>query len=190
MAVTQLGCFIQQALDGLIQTNKGVAQTIADALTVTGALTTTGGVVNPGNSTVTGTMTVTGAAALNGGLTVVGSSALGVLTWAPSIQTCAGSADAVLFANALNIAMFTSTGPDSGTLATPIAGDNGKILILVNTNTTQNVVATAAGKILSGAASAGGTLTAPAHAGAVCVLVAANLFWNMIVGGTGSWVVS
>src|SRR3974390_746602 len=68
----------------------------------------------------------------------------------PSVQVCSGSADAVTFANAINIAIFTSTGPDTATLATPGASDVGKVLILVNTNTTQNTCATASGKILIG----------------------------------------
>lgn len=108
----------------------------------------------------------------------------------PTVQVCSGSADAVLFNSAINIAVFTSTGPDAATLATPGAGDIGKILILVNTNTTQNVVSTAASKIVDGAASAGDILTAPAHAGATNILIASNGFWNMVVGGTGSWVLS
>lgn len=118
------------------------------------------------------------------------------LAWLPgsvmvqNVQTCSGSADAVLFNSAINIAIFTSTGPDAATLATPGASDIGKILILVNTNTTQNVVTTAANKIVNGGATAGDTLTAPAHAGATAFLVASNGFWNLIVGGTGSWVLS
>lgn len=114
----------------------------------------------------------------------------GAVSMSPVSQVCSGSADAVLFSSAINIAIFTSTGPDAATLATPGAGDVGKILILVNTNTTQNVVTTAANKIVNGTATAGDTLTAPAHAGAVAVLVASNGFWNIIVGGTGSWVLS
>ena len=105
-------------------------------------------------------------------------------------QVASGTADAIMYSRQLNVCIFTSTGPDSATLATPGANDVGKILILVNTNTTQNTVTTAANKIVSGAASAGDTLTAPAHAGAVAVLVASNGFWNLVVGGTGSWVLS
>lgn len=108
----------------------------------------------------------------------------------PNVQVCSGTLDAVTFNSAFNVAVFTSTGPDAATLATPGASDVGKILILVNTNTTQNVVTTEANKIVSGAASAGDTLTAPAHAGAVCVMVASNGFWNIVVGGTGSWVLT
>lgn len=108
----------------------------------------------------------------------------------PIAQVASGSADAVLFNSWINVCIFTSTGPDAATLATPGAADVGKILILVNTNTTQNVVTTAANKITSGAASAGDTLTAPAHAGATAVLVAYDGFWSMVVGGTGSWVLS
>lgn len=109
---------------------------------------------------------------------------------APCVQVCAGATDAVTFANAVNLAIFTSTGPDAATLATPGSGDVGKILVLVNTNTTQNVVTTAANKITSGATSAGDTLTAPAHSGAAAVLIAYNGFWSLVVGGTGSWVLS
>ena len=108
----------------------------------------------------------------------------------PIAQVCAGATDAVLFNSAINIASFTSTGPDAATFATRGASDVGKILILVNTNTTQNVVTTAANKIVNGTATAGDTLTAPAHAGAVAFLVASNGFWNLVVGGTGSWVLS
>ena len=107
-------------------------------------------------------------------------------------QVCSGTADVVEFSRQLNIAIFTSTtdtGGNTATLATPGANDVGKVLILVNTNTTQNVVTTAAGKILNGAA-AGLHLTAPATAGAVIFLVASNGFWNTIVGGTGTWVLS
>ncbi len=108
----------------------------------------------------------------------------------PTVQVCDGATDAVTFTNAINVAIFTSTGPDAATLATPGASDVGKLLYLVNTNTTQNVVTTAANKIVNGTATAGDTLTAPAHAGAVTVLVASNGFWNMLVYGTGTWVLS
>lgn len=108
----------------------------------------------------------------------------------PAAQVCAGGTDAVLFGGPINVAIFTSTGPDAATLATPSASDVGKILILVNDNTTQNVVTTAANKIRNGTATAGDTLTAPAHGGAVAILVASNGFWNLVVGGTGSWVLS
>ena len=114
----------------------------------------------------------------------------GTQQWAPSFQACAGSADAVLFPAAINVAIFTSTGPDTATLATPAAADAGKILILVNTNTTQNTCATASNKILNGTATAHATMTAPAQAGAVIVLVASSGFWNVVVGGTGTWVLS
>ena len=114
----------------------------------------------------------------------------GSINMLPIVQVCSGATDAVLFGSALNVAVFTSTGPDAATLATPGAGDVGKILILVNTNTTQNTVTTSANKILNGSATLGDTLTAPAHAGAVAVLVASNGFWNLVVGGTGSWVLS
>ena len=105
-------------------------------------------------------------------------------------QVLSGTVDAVLFSRQFNIAMFTSTGPDAATLATPGADDVGKVLMLINTNTTQNTVTTAANKITSGASSAGDTLTAPAHAGAVAILVAYNGYWALVVGGTGSWVLS
>lgn len=111
----------------------------------------------------------------------------------PCVQVAAGAADAVLFANPLNICIFTSTtdtGAGAATLAVPGASDVGKVLILVNTNTTQNVVTTTASKLLIGTATAYGTLTAPAHAGAVIVLIASNGFWNIVVGGTGTWVLS
>ena len=114
----------------------------------------------------------------------------GSINMLPIVQVCSGATDAVLFGSALNVAVFTSTGPDAATLATPGASDVGKILILVNTNTTQNTVTTSANKILNGSATLGDTLTAPAHAGAVAVLVASNGFWNLVVGGTGSWVLS
>jgi hypothetical protein len=114
----------------------------------------------------------------------------GSINMLPIVQVCSGATDAVLFGSALNVAMFTSTGPDAATLATPGAGDVGKILILVNTNTTQNTVTTSANKILNGSATPGDTLTAPAHAVAVALLVASNGFWNLVVGGTGSWVLS
>jgi len=122
--------------------------------------------------------------------TVVVQQTSGATNLAPCVQTCSGATDAVTFANAFNVAVFTSTGPDAATLATPGAGDVGKVLILVNTNTTQNVVTTAANKIVNGTATAGDTLTAPAHAGAVTILVASNGFWNLWVGGTGGWVLS
>ena len=109
---------------------------------------------------------------------------------APCVQALTGTTDVVTFANAINIVEFTSTGPDAATLAVPAATDAGKILILVNTNTSQTTVTTTANKILNGTATPGDTLTAPAHAGAVAVLVASNGFWNLVVGGTGSWVLS
>lgn len=114
----------------------------------------------------------------------------GTTNLSPCVQVCAGATDAVTFANAINVAIFTSTGPDAATLATPGAGDVGKVLMLVNTNTTQNVVTTAANKIVNGTATAGDTLTAPAHNGGVAFLVASNGFWNLHVGGTGTWVLS
>ena len=114
----------------------------------------------------------------------------GATNLAPCVQVCAGATDAITFANMLNIAIVTSTTPDAATLATPGAGDVGKVLILVNTTTSQTTVTTAANKIVSGAASAGDTLTAPAHAGAMAILVAFNGFWSLSVGGTGSWVLS
>ena len=107
-----------------------------------------------------------------------------------SYNTYAGATDAVTFGAQVNVAIFTSTTPDAATLATPAAGDAGKVLILVNTNTTQNAVTTAANKILNGTASTYDTLTAPAHAGAVAVLVASSGFWNAEVFGTGTWVLS
>jgi hypothetical protein len=109
---------------------------------------------------------------------------------APCVQALTGITDVVTFANAVNIAIFTSTGPDAATLAVPAAADVGKVLILLNTNTSQSTVTTTANKILNGTATPGDTLTAPAHAGAVAVLVASNGFWNLVVGGTGSWVLS
>lgn len=99
-----------------------------------------------------------------------------------------GTADAIPFTRQINIMVFTST--DAATLATPGANDVGKILILVNTTTGQSTVTTAANKILTGGTTPGDTLTAPAHAGAVAILVASNGFWNLVVGGTGSWVLS
>ena len=108
----------------------------------------------------------------------------------PTVQVCSGATDAVLFGSSFNVAVFTSTGPDAATLATPGAGDVGKVLLLVNTNTTQNVVTTAANKIVNGTATPGDTLTAPAHAGAVATLIASNGFWNLDVSGTGTWVLS
>jgi len=105
-------------------------------------------------------------------------------------QVCSGSADVLMYSRQINIAIFTSTGPDAATLATPGADDVGKILILVNTNTTQNKVTTAANKITNGTATPGDTLTAPAHAGAVTILMATNGAWNMLVNGVGGWVLS
>jgi len=119
--------------------------------------------------------------------------ASGSYNLSPAVQTCAGAADAVTFANAVNIAIFTSTtdtGANAATLAVPGASDVGKVLIIINTNTTQNVINTTAGKFLIGTATAYGTLTAPAHAGAVVVLIASNGFWNVLVLGTGTWVLS
>ena len=110
----------------------------------------------------------------------------GSINSAPTVQVCSGSADAVLFGSPFNVAIFTSTGPDAATLAVPGAGDIGKVLMLVNTNTTQNVVTTTANKIVNGTATPGDTLTAPAHAGAVAVLVASSGFWNLQVSGTGT----
>lgn len=107
-------------------------------------------------------------------------------------QVASGAADVIAYSRQLNIAIFTSvsdTGGNNATLATPGANDVGKILIMVNTVTTQNVVKTASGKILNGAA-AGSTLTAPATAGATMILVASNGYWNTVVGGTGTWVLS
>ena len=135
-----------------------------------------------------GGQTIAGALTVSGLLTAGSASIPGVTT--PAVQTAAGTTDAVTFVQPINICIFTSTGPDGATLATPGAGDVGKILILVNTNTTQNVVTTAANKIVNGTGTAGDTLTAPAHAGAVAFLVASNGFWNLVVGGTGSWVLS
>ena len=111
----------------------------------------------------------------------------------PCVQVAAGAADAVTFANSINVCIFTSTtdtGAGAATLAVPGAGDVGKILILVNTNTTQNVVTTTASKFLIGGSSAYGTLTAPNKAGAVIILIASNGFWNIPVSGTGTWVLS
>jgi len=112
----------------------------------------------------------------------------GTVNLSPSVQVCSGTADAVTFANATNIAVFTSTGPDAATLATPGAGDVGKRLILINTNTTQNAVKTAANKIVDGSGTPGDTLTAPAHNGAAALLVASNGFWNVV--SYGNWVLS
>lgn len=114
----------------------------------------------------------------------------GIAAITASVQTYSGTTDAVTFAQPYNIAIFTSTGPDAATLAVPGAGDVGKVLVLVNTNTTQNTVTTTANKIVNGGATPGDTLTAPAHAGATTMLVASNGFWNLLVGGTGSWVLS
>jgi hypothetical protein len=144
-----------------------------------------------GNAVVAGTLEVTGATTLDTTLAVTGAAALSsTLTWKPLVQACAGGTDAVLFSSALNVAIFTSTGPDAATLATPGAGDVGKILLLVNTNTTQNVVTTAAGILTNGTATTYLHLTAPAHAGAVAVLVAQNGFWDVVNLGTGTWVLS
>lgn len=106
----------------------------------------------------------------------------------PTVQVCAGTTDAITFTNAINVAIFTSTGPDAATLATPGASDVGKVLVLVNTNTTQNAVTTAANKVLDGSATPTNTLTAPVHAGATAILVASNGFWN--VAALGNWVSS
>lgn len=104
--------------------------------------------------------------------------------------TTTSGTDAVTFTSAINIAIFTVlTTADAATLATPGASDVGKILILVNTNTIQNTVTTASGKLLNGAA-AGHILTAPATAGAVSILIASNGFWNIATIGTGTWVLS
>jgi len=108
----------------------------------------------------------------------------------PSATTYTGTVDAITFAAAYNVAVITSTGPDLCTLATPGAGDIGKTLVLINTNTTQTTVTTTANKILNGTASTYDTLTAPAHAGAVAMLIATNGFWNVGVLGTGTWVLS
>lgn len=123
--------------------------------------------------TIASALTVTGALTLNSPLPV---------------QVASGAADVIAFTHAINICVVTSTGPDSATLATPAAGDQGKILILINTNTTQNVVTTSAGKIVIGTGTTYNTLTAPAHAGGVALLIAANLLWNAAVLGTGEWV--
>lgn len=108
----------------------------------------------------------------------------------PQSTVYTGTTDAITFPAAYNVAIITSTGPDLATLATPVAADNGKVLVLINTNTTQTTVTTAANKILNGTGTAGDTLTAPAHAGAVVVLFAAALFWNIAPAGTGTWVLS
>src|ERR1700733_12250145 len=105
-------------------------------------------------------------------------------------QALTGATDVVKFANQFNLPIFPSPSPDAATLATPGADDVGKVLILVNTNTSQTTVTTAQNKIVNGSGTPGDTLTAPAHAGAVAVLVASNGFWNLVVGGTGSWVLS
>ncbi len=104
-------------------------------------------------------------------------------------QVASGTADAVLFSRQLNICIFTSTTDTGATLATPGANDVGKILIIMNDNTTQNVVTTASGKIRNGATT-GLHLTAPATAGSVVMLIASNGFWNLLVAGTGAWVLS
>ena len=116
-------------------------------------------------------------------------SGTGTLT-TPNVTVYTGTTDAIAFPNAYNVAIITSTGPEAATLATPVAGDNGKTLVIINTNTTQSTVTTAANKILNGTGTAGDTLTAPAHAGAVVVLYAAALFWNIAPAGTGTWVLS
>jgi len=121
-----------------------------------------------------------------GGIIVGGGSA----TYGINYASYTGTADAILFPAAINVAVITSTGPDLTTLGTPGTGDVGKVLILVNTNTTQTTVTTAANKILNGTASTYDTLTAPAHAGSVAILVATNGFWNYGVFGTGTWVLS
>ena len=146
-------------------------------------------VTTDGGQTISGALTLTGALTA-ASAAITGALSAGSLSFGPTIQTAAGSADAVTFASALNICVFTSTGPDTATLAVPAAGDAGKILILVNTNTTQNTCATTTNKFLIGTASTYTTLTAPAHAGAVIVLVASSGFWNIVVGGTGTWVLS
>ena len=144
--------------------------------------------INQINTNSQATISTGGGQTIAGALTVTG--ALTANSQVPTVQVCSGSADAVTFTNECNVAIFTSTGPDAATLATPGPGDVGKILILVNTNTTQNVVTTAANKIVNGTGTAGDTLTAPAHAGAVAMLVASNGFWNVLIGGTGTWVLS
>jgi hypothetical protein len=180
--ITKVGCF-DQDIANQINSNFQVAGSTAGNTHITGTLTVDGASTLTGNVSAGGTLGVTGATTLTGLLTANG----GI---APAVQVCSGSADAVTFASAVNIAIFTSTGPDAATLATPGAGDVGKVLVLVNTNTTQNVVTTAANKIGNGTASTGDTLTAPAHAGAVTILVASNGLWNMGVLGTGSWVLT
>ena len=159
-----------------------------------GAMPDDGGVfsqasINQINTNTQATISTGGGQTINGPLTVTGllTASAGL---APNVSTYSGATDAVLFPAAVNVAIFTSTGPDAATLATPAAADAGKILLLVNTNTTQNVVTTAANKITNGTGTAGDTLTAPAHTGATCLLVASNGFWNLIVGGTGTWVLS
>ena len=157
---------------------------------ITGTLSVSGLTTLSAAATVGTTLGVTGALTASSTSHLVGAvTADSTITWKPKVQTASGATDAVLFADALNVCIFTSTGPDAATLATPGAGDVGKILLLVNTNTTQNKVTTAANKILNGS-TPGDTLTAPATAGAVAVLIATNGFWNFLVGGTGSWVLS
>lgn len=185
MATNSNGTTVMPDLGGSLSTQAiaDINANFAECITtqggqeVLGALTVEGLLAALANVTVGGTLVVTGAVTLPGVTT-------------PAVQTAAGATDAVTFASPINICVFTSTGPDNATLATPGAGDVGKILILVNTNTTQNVVTAAANKILNGTASTYDTLTAPAHAGAVAVLLASNGFWNVLVGGTGTWVLS
>jgi hypothetical protein len=140
--------------------------------------------ITVGAATVS-TLTATGNASVSGNLVVSGN-----VSGFPSSTIYSGATDAVTFPSAMNIAIFTSTGPDAATLAVPGVGDVGKILILVNTNSSANAVTTTANKILNGTATTYDTLTAPVHPGAVAVLIASNGFWNYWVFTTGTWVLS
>ena len=150
------------------------------------------------NTEMTSLATVVAANALDamsttpvGNQTMVGNLVVtGTVVSAPNPQVLNGTTDAVTFTKAINVALFTSTGPDAATLATPVSADQGKILILVNNNTTQNTVTTAAGIIINGAAS-GHILTAPAVAGSVAMLIATpGLKWAAAVLGAGTWVLT
>ncbi|MGB2629072.1 MAG: hypothetical protein WAK20_19965 [Candidatus Acidiferrum sp.] len=140
--------------------------------------------------TTEGGQTINGALTLSGILTAAGATITGPVSSAPSVTAYSGTADAVLYPNAINVALFTGTGVDAATLGTPGSADAGKILVLVNANGSADTVTTAANKVVTGSSSAFDTLTSPAHSGAMAILVASNGFWNTNPLGVGAWTLS
>jgi hypothetical protein len=96
------------------------------------------------------------------------------------VTAYSGSTDAIKFPAVSNIAEINATGVDACTLATPGANDVGKTLLIASTTAHAHTVTTAANKIQDGSGTNGDTLTFAAQAGANCMLIAVNGFWQVV----------